>query len=751
MEFSSLKDVTDILETETLILKKLQCIQVIVEKFMPDVRFKDLESDVFIYLLPAANDLVQSIFERNLELLTSSDEQCSEVKDYLQVVLQVFNAIDNVVGSILKQKHLQLQQIYSVPLNVFNILNSTFTHCKKHNHLYQFVDAIQDIQSVFKSAQEVYRHLLQLLDEHMDLDDEDFILEMLDLICDIGESLIGINMKSMADTWKFYSVLMQRYSNIVMDKINLAKPLKFVSNEVSKNIREICDKDGDDEKVDLLTLKISNFFVKLASKLFETYGSAGSNSLYWIEFFCTIYCYFNRDKETFRMIEENVLHPLDFALFKFLANQEKLGSDELEVICNNRRGFVYLLCYVFSKSECPNNEGFAFNYLDIFLKVFTKDLETDLRANVISLFVMRILSVSYKEFMSIEELLFNTVLEGSTEIGLFASDIWVLLLRNAPPTLSYDTILNVISKMSLERPTSASPTQVKLCNLLRNFHKNLPNGLKVKLLEKYSPEAHMHVWNVLGLEHLTAAKSFLKAASLNDFHRSIDNRDFTRSSEDFNSLIFSLTALANIASSGDKSKMCESVKILWDFDVDLDEDYFGLYVENLCLFTTRVLVALPAEHQSWVLGHLEKALIFGPHMKVIVFRMLINIAKKDMVPVAWRLVKLCTEDRCRVIKLYLDKAYAVFKSKVGGDSFDLSSVVCAETKQQDAIANEEEDEQFMESAAKKLRIEDDAAQDALDLIQHQVKLLVKLQRQGKISREQSKQIYAISNKLQHFV
>lgn len=60
---------------------------------------------------------------------------------------------------------------------------------------------------------------------------------VLDIICNISESLFDINLKSLTMNWKSYTGIVQKYSDSIKDNINLKFPVQYLTNEIYSSLK----------------------------------------------------------------------------------------------------------------------------------------------------------------------------------------------------------------------------------------------------------------------------------------------------------------------------------------------------------------------------------------------------------------------------------------------------------------------------------------------------------------------------------
>lgn len=65
-----------------------------------------------------------------------------------------------------------------------------------------------------------------------------FLPTVLNILCEMGDILSGMNIKSAATNWKCYVGLLQKYST-VLQQSDFVPPLKLLSSEISNNIDTI--------------------------------------------------------------------------------------------------------------------------------------------------------------------------------------------------------------------------------------------------------------------------------------------------------------------------------------------------------------------------------------------------------------------------------------------------------------------------------------------------------------------------------
>lgn len=71
------------------------------------------------------------------------------------------------------------------------------------------------------------------------INNQNMIFIVLEILGDMGEILLGLNMKSLADNWIGYMTLVEKQENILSSNFNIAKPINFLSKEICKNMQTV--------------------------------------------------------------------------------------------------------------------------------------------------------------------------------------------------------------------------------------------------------------------------------------------------------------------------------------------------------------------------------------------------------------------------------------------------------------------------------------------------------------------------------
>ncbi|KAF2882953.1 hypothetical protein ILUMI_23224 [Ignelater luminosus] len=633
-----------LLEGEKDFQKRLNIIQELVKKFLPKISVEDLEEKLLRYLLPALKEFLNSLFDEVCQLLTTINLDQKSVRtlnilqSYLQMCVTTYEMLNYILDCALHNQEIVFCKIYSLPLNIIEMLFITFQHCKQSDKLYKvYFEDLKEIFSMFKGAQDVHIKLLKLLEKHVDYnvltqEEIDLLKKVLEILSEIGSILVDMNIKALADNWKGFLALTQKLSEqLSRSDFDTVKPMQFLSTEICRNINNILKMEVKDQKGISQILKICNFFIRIILKLCETFWvNLAKICRNILEFLAQIYEYyppFLRYKGYPEIITREIngtIFDVSNQIIKKLIHEPKFYEELtlMNVKAINTTRYLFLFTTILQNNSliCEEQKCIpcsSYYLIDVFLKVAkesyceffwkiqipTSTNQPPMRSiyneNVINISNI-IVSLDQSNYNKVEHILLQNILQDCIWSALLATDIWCLCLSKSSSNNVYETLLQMLVKTRqfLSNNFTIRPEKIFLENLLKRVYLNLPEEFKCTLLEKFPLASNLCVWKCLGLQNFPQTQFYVVESFLINLTEKME--DFKKGEcnvDDYNFLCNSLEAISSLSIKNETNLkyLLSTIVRIWDFNVKLNNNLpknalFEHFIDKLCQATNNFIL-----------------------------------------------------------------------------------------------------------------------------------------------------------------
>ncbi|CAK1552223.1 unnamed protein product [Leptosia nina] len=487
----------------------------------------------------------RSCIEQCLNLVIQELEDSTNFKTcyFLENAISILQMLSNFIKRVLELIPLFCCNVKSFPIITGEIILFVFNHCKNSEYIYgaNISIAEQQLKDIFRACHELQLTYLMTMEKYYtfnlnEREEFDVLLEALDInlrICDVVQSL---DIKTMAEQWKSYTSICEKYSKDLQDKDVYSKCIRQLSGMVKSNLKLVLDMPTASgmEKVVLRHVKVASFGIKISSKMSNIFKTGKNDYDVIVDLLIHLYIYNNSYMELFMgtsskvisLIQENVALALqslvavlvnDNIFLNHITSLKGTYTDERYV------GYMLLLTSIM-RIILLNNVKISgdiklriieriFNYLPNGHTWFNVGLtfKSELKGGYYKYFgflehlliVVHALArtLNCEEYSVLERIMYLSLLHTDCLKALFAVDLWVLLMRSNDPRLIANTtlsLLKVYQKLNKSRTFQMSPQKVFLIYAIRNLFKLCAVQDKVLIFGKLSLLDTLDVW--IGME-----------------------------------------------------------------------------------------------------------------------------------------------------------------------------------------------------------------------------------------------------------
>ncbi|KAK3921161.1 hypothetical protein KUF71_010376 [Frankliniella fusca] len=511
--------------------------------------------------MPAALLLFHESLEGIKLRLSDPTPESSDAADTLSSLLQVFiellKCMECVLQYIASQGSVNISVVPSVPKTVAVLLLKTFRHCRESETLYgDLFTMVSDVLSaVFRQCYQVQSRFFSVISSSINFDcsvetDVALLVEVLQILSEIGEQVTSLDIKTMAEQWKGYAKVLQLYLEPIRERLNIAYPISYLCLETKNNLEQLT-RSPKDIKCTSRLIKTTSFILKIIAKLCEQFGGGhgylGDSHSNLYQLLLTLHKYappvlaihnVNLEKTLLAEIERNITVAAEPMLTHLICEcdfqKEFLKNcSQVKDLPENRLPHLTLMVSVMKKLSalsCEDKDpwlgelkkshivGCLLEIMkyshyelscDIWLPAVVKSGQAprvcDLYESLCCHCAGLILSFNSDQFERVEALMLDSLLEPFVWPVMFVAEVLSICARAGSAELVLDQVLYLADIAVVFEP--AGQSERSDCTIFSLFLRRMCSFLSSKgkqtLFEKYPPSKHPLQWYGFGLECLS--------------------------------------------------------------------------------------------------------------------------------------------------------------------------------------------------------------------------------------------------------
>ncbi|XP_068620574.1 FIGNL1-interacting regulator of recombination and mitosis-like, partial [Battus philenor] len=435
----------------------------------------------------------------------------------------------------------------SLPITIGNIIFTVFSHCKEsetryRNHLNSVEIQLKDL---FRTCHELQLIYLNILLKHFifDVTEEEqltILLKVFDINLRICETVQILDVRTMAEQWKSYITLCEKYSDSLMDKTVYNQCTELLCNMAEYNIQSALENDEHD-KVVLRSTKVASFCIKILLKINSIFKHAPRNKHeHMLHLFTHIYMcdspvlevMLNKSQDFIRQMNLLIINPSQSLLLQLVIDKRFLNClcqyDIRKIREDKQLGFFLLLI---STINCGLQTNTASKHIlamstTIIINCINNIIpychiwfhgELKFKSNIVEEFygaedyllahLIPLCTVLDSEgFAVVENCLYEALLNGNCCIALFVSHMWLMLARLAGHQYTLSLIISfceIYEKFEKVKLFNNSPQEINLRNTLETLFESLPNNERALVVKHFDiKEKNYGLWSVLRIKNV---------------------------------------------------------------------------------------------------------------------------------------------------------------------------------------------------------------------------------------------------------
>ncbi|XP_044745404.1 uncharacterized protein LOC123307239 [Coccinella septempunctata] len=582
---------------KSIILNALQDCRAHLTTFPVD----ELENDVMFYMMPCMRNVFSEIYTDNQKI--DSVEQIEELLENLTITISLTEFIEDLLNFIsTRSETSNLQLFKSMVLEIPKCIYLTYKHCKESQKKYQnLMKDCKEILILYKKNQECHLKYLDIMGQlPISADDSNctkILIETFQSISSIIEILLGLNIKALADSWKCYCNLIEKYQEVlVAEKFYCLREIELLEIQI-QNFMDIALESNDSKQV-LQYSKLSGFLLKVALKIIAKFWQYlcidHIEPIY--NLVCSIYKYAPEFLEK-QMVTTDVKKSIDTCLLDVITSfveDSLLHDDVLERILLNINtskkecvGCLELILKIleFIGRQTPDSVDSSFFYtiMKSVFSNFSTYFPEPSSVNSIKIPGALIEKLSSQISQSVEVhnsfynqdfelLMISNILGNHIGCHTLASFIWIQLISQtfSDSRLSLLGDLFQVINDSRVDVSFISSKVILLKKFMQKLFSILDESERQYFLKLYPPSEYLHLWKVIGLNFVPLNDNSLNAlledisTSLGDIKR-LNVEKFIESVE-----VMKILAGASVSVLDIKTRtLSDIVRTLWDTNFEV--------------------------------------------------------------------------------------------------------------------------------------------------------------------------------------
>ncbi|XP_023948086.2 uncharacterized protein C1orf112 homolog [Bicyclus anynana] len=527
----------------------------------------DISEEKFTILLEDCNTCIDQGLSLIVPLLEDASTHLNELRGYIENAASILQILSNFIKSVMESVSITVKTVNNFSTYTGNIILSVFTHCKDSECIYGgILNAVQkQLKDLFKNCHELQMIYLMALEKQylFDLSEkehQDILLKTLEINLKISDVVQSLDVKTMAEQWKAYTIICEKYSSFLLEKHIFNLTSKLLVSTIENNLNTALE--AKEDKTVLRSLKVANFSFKILLRICNTFKGSDKNNyedvlkLLLYVGLCNSSYYevtANKSSDFSALLSTHTSMPLELIVASLINEEQFLKliffPEDRKSPDTQMLGFVLLVIIImkiFLEKEDEQSMkvkviGCVFSVLPYCHKWFNIGLKfkysTQDGTKYCGLYEYLLLhtvalssTLRNEQYNILENYLYEALLGTECYKAMFASNLWVLLCRLSDQ-LHLEVLLGLIKvhqKLETHGLFLESPQKVHLSYTIEKLLETLNNEGKIQIYKQFSvkDKRNVAIWCALKLKNLP-----------NDISKSIHNGIINNLSTNLNEVL----------------------------------------------------------------------------------------------------------------------------------------------------------------------------------------------------------------------
>ncbi|KAJ0174062.1 hypothetical protein K1T71_010208 [Dendrolimus kikuchii] len=595
-------------------------------------------SEYFASLLNDCYVSISKSLDLIIELCTESDVPLNKLMDYLNNTIDILKMLSNYIKNLVESVVFTCRNSKMLPGTMGRILIIIFTHCKDSEPIYgSYLGTVEkQLKELFRMCHELQLTYLLILEKHFlfdfdEIEDHNILVQALEINLRIGEIVHKLDVKTMAEQWKAFTTICEKYTAHIINKDIIHNCTKILCEMIINNIKNV--EINQDEKVLLRSCKVTCFTIKILIKLCTVFKTSTLIKYDHI-LELLIFTFLNSDpymemlgksSQFICLMNTNIIGPMEYLIKELLLEERFLHcvttyDVRLSKNKDDLLGFILLIATTMkiqtqmgSRERTSNNMktelvqcvygilpycytwyniGLKFNIEPLSVQHRTIGLNEYLLTHTVSL----VATMNSEEYNVVEQCMTNALLSTDFIPAMFSANLWMLLSRFSSKKLILTQVQNLCKFYSLLKSHvlfDNSPQVVYLSYTIAKLFQVLNYEERARMYETHPLDENLSIWGMLELKYLPEEmQNDIESIILDELKLKLSN--VSRNDGDFCKDVHNITSLMNIAStlSINYNLLVGDVVCTWSKLCPEDNFILVQHFENGTLWCIKFMAAL---------------------------------------------------------------------------------------------------------------------------------------------------------------
>ncbi|KAI5642998.1 hypothetical protein NE865_05039 [Phthorimaea operculella] len=498
---------------------------------------------LFSSIINECSSCIHQSLDLVISLITDTEVNLVQLCEYLDNAVNILQLLCGFLTKVIEGASMKCSCMKNFPTITGRIILTVFSHCKDSESLYgsNLKSVERQLKDLFRNCHELQITYLMVLEKNFIFDLTEFeelgiLLDALDINLKIGEIVQSLDVKTMAEQWKAYTMICEKYSEYLLDRHIFEDCCKVLSKMIEHNISTAVEVNQED-KIVLRSLKVSSFTIKILLRVCNIFKHAPNKNHEHVAYLL-LYIYLNnpvyleckaqKSAQFINLINTHITTSaealikeltLDETFVNHLSNYQWENLEKEEFLVSYILIIISSMKYIMQQS---NTKGTKLKQLDcvfqwlphghacfnIGLKFKSANISRTygLYEHLLSITFAMTATFDSEEINYLEKKLIESLLGTECYSALFSSNLWDLLARLSSRQFLFSQVISlckIYQKLENHNMFAHSPQQIHITQTLRKLFKCLNSEDKMKIYKQFriSEDKNFGLWSVLEIKN----------------------------------------------------------------------------------------------------------------------------------------------------------------------------------------------------------------------------------------------------------
>ncbi|CAG9795773.1 unnamed protein product [Diatraea saccharalis] len=228
--------------------------------------------DNFTLLLKDCHYCISQALKLLVEI-SESHSSTQKLLHYIEDAVNILNLLCSFIKRIIENFAMSCSTMKTFPTTTGQIIMDIFIHCRNSETIYSIhlTSIQQELKDLFRSCHELQLTYLMVLEKHFIFDltqkeELDILVKALNINLHIGEVVQTLDVKTLAEQWKAYTMICEKYASHLVDTNICCECIKLLCSMVLNNMNTSLEVEQE-EKLIVRSMKVAYFTIKILMRI----------------------------------------------------------------------------------------------------------------------------------------------------------------------------------------------------------------------------------------------------------------------------------------------------------------------------------------------------------------------------------------------------------------------------------------------------------------------------------------------------